>query len=179
MQRQFHARSIYVQECIQLHNSTKNRIIQHIQDGADDHQDYPFVPDRLLLRTCPQVWTKARAPACALSGGARGAGHSAETAGGHAEPEEILVVGTSHLSAQSAADVDRVVRGSDRGEGARERGSETGGRERDSQAHDGRNLGGGEESERETDRDRMRQTERGREREGERERERESVCVCV
>ncbi len=59
-------------------------------------------------RGAPQVWRKARAPPAALAGGARGAGHSAESAGDHAEPDEIFVIGTSHLSAQSAADVDRL-----------------------------------------------------------------------
>ena len=54
------------------------------------------------------MWRKDRAPPAALSGGARGAGHSAETAGGHCEPDEIFVIGTSHLSAQSAEDVDRL-----------------------------------------------------------------------
>jgi hypothetical protein len=57
-----------------------------------------------------QVWRKDRAPPEALSGGARGAGHSAESAGDHSEPDEIFVIGTSHLSAQSAADVDRLAR---------------------------------------------------------------------
>ena len=56
------------------------------------------------------MWRKDRAPPAALAGGARGAGHSAETAGGHSEPDEIFVIGTSHLSAQSAADVDRLAR---------------------------------------------------------------------
>ena len=70
------------------------------------HSPTRIVPPRLRGA---QVWRKSRAPPYALSGGARGAGHSAETAGDHSEPEEIFVIGTSHLSPQSAADVDRVV----------------------------------------------------------------------
>jgi hypothetical protein len=56
-----------------------------------------------------QVWRKEKAPPQALFGGARGAGHSAASAGQHVEPDEIIIVGTSHLSAQSATDVERVV----------------------------------------------------------------------
>ncbi|EKX51980.1 hypothetical protein GUITHDRAFT_134290 [Guillardia theta CCMP2712] len=39
-----------------------------------------------------------------------GAGHSVKTFEQHVEPEEIFVVGTSHISRKSAEDVDRVIR---------------------------------------------------------------------
>eukprot|EP00961_Rhodomonas_salina_P118930 1600753-Rhodomonas_salina.2 len=55
-------------------------------------------------------WLREEAPAESLAGGARGAGHSKKTFRDHREPEEIYVVGTSHLSEKSAADVTRVVR---------------------------------------------------------------------
>jgi pheromone shutdown protein TraB len=66
--------------------------------------------DVLLERGVLRVWRKRDAPVASLSGGARGSGHTASTAQLHIEPEEIWVVGTSHLSAQSASDVETVIR---------------------------------------------------------------------
>ena len=57
-----------------------------------------------------QVWRKDIAPPEALAGGARGAGHNMKSSRTHSEPLEIYIVGTSHISSQSAADVDRVIR---------------------------------------------------------------------
>ena len=50
------------------------------------------------------------APPEALAGGARGAGHNVNSSRTHEEPDEIYVVGTSHISQQSAEDVERVIR---------------------------------------------------------------------
>ena len=50
------------------------------------------------------------APPEALAGGERGAGHNINSSKVHEEPLEIYVVGTSHISQQSAADVERVIR---------------------------------------------------------------------
>jgi hypothetical protein len=56
-----------------------------------------------------RVWRRSSAPPEALSGGARGAGHNETSSRQHREPEEIYVIGTSHVSEQSARDVERVV----------------------------------------------------------------------
>ena len=56
------------------------------------------------------VWRKEDAPPEALAGGARGSGHNVSTARKHMEPNEIFVIGTSHLSEQSAVEVERVIR---------------------------------------------------------------------
>ena len=64
----------------------------------------------LLASGVVQVWRKDMAPPEALAGGARGAGHNLKSSRTHSEPLEIYVVGTSHISSQSAADVDRVIR---------------------------------------------------------------------
>ena len=41
--------------------------------------------------------------------GERGSGYSAATCGGHIEPQEIYVLGTSHVSARSAREVESVI----------------------------------------------------------------------
>jgi hypothetical protein len=64
----------------------------------------------LLASGVVQVWRKDMAPPEALAGGARGAGHNLKSSRTHSEPLEIYVVGTSHISSQSAADVERVIR---------------------------------------------------------------------
>ena len=57
-----------------------------------------------------QLWRRDIAPPEALAGGARGAGHNVNSSRTHVEPAEIYVVGTSHISLASAADVERVIR---------------------------------------------------------------------
>jgi hypothetical protein len=57
-----------------------------------------------------KVWKKGEAPPEALAGGgARGAGHSKDTFNSHVEPDTIYVVGTSHISQESAKLVEKVV----------------------------------------------------------------------
>jgi hypothetical protein len=57
-----------------------------------------------------RVWRKSEAPVEALEGGgARGAGHSKETSNSHMEPDTIYVLGTSHISEESAKLVQKVV----------------------------------------------------------------------
>jgi hypothetical protein len=64
----------------------------------------------LLASGAVQLWRRELAPPEALAGGARGAGHNANSSSEHVEPAEIYVVGTSHISLESAADVERVIR---------------------------------------------------------------------
>jgi len=64
----------------------------------------------LLASGAVQLWRRDLAPPEALAGGARGAGHNANSSSEHVEPAEIYVVGTSHISLESAADVERVIR---------------------------------------------------------------------
>lgn len=81
-----------------------------VGQGPDSQQDEFSAIEDLIDRGVVSVWRKADAPSEALAGGARGAGHSKGTFRQHQEPEEIFVVGTSHVSEQSAVDVERVIR---------------------------------------------------------------------
>ncbi|KAJ1476373.1 TraB family-domain-containing protein [Baffinella frigidus] len=78
--------------------------------GTETRQgDYGEITD-LIASGVVAVWRKADAPPEALAGGARGSGHNITTARKHVEPDEIFVIGTSHLSEQSAAEVERLIR---------------------------------------------------------------------
>jgi len=72
---------------------------QSLPEGLSELQD---LVDRGVLR----VWRRS---ASGGAPGARGSGHSRATSRSHEEPDEIFVVGTAHVSPQSAADVDRVI----------------------------------------------------------------------
>jgi hypothetical protein len=81
----------------------------HASEGTEMEVKVASGIEDLIESGTVRVWRRSSAPPEALSGGARGAGHNKTSSRQHREPEEIYVIGTSHVSEQSARDVERVV----------------------------------------------------------------------
>eukprot|EP00466_Bigelowiella_natans_P009076 jgi/Bigna1/87635/estExt_fgenesh1_pg.C_220145 len=86
---------------------SKNEYLEEKQDSTKilpSHlKDLQDLVDRGVLR----IWRRSTNQ---MAPGARGSGHNSKTSSGHVEPEEIYIIGTAHVSDQSAKDVARVIR---------------------------------------------------------------------
>eukprot|EP00471_Norrisiella_sphaerica_P005298 CAMPEP_0184479656 /NCGR_PEP_ID=MMETSP0113_2-20130426/1292_1 /TAXON_ID=91329 /ORGANISM="Norrisiella sphaerica, Strain BC52" /LENGTH=334 /DNA_ID=CAMNT_0026857781 /DNA_START=154 /DNA_END=1158 /DNA_ORIENTATION=+ len=78
-------------------------VSQDLMRLPEEFDELRDLVDRGVLR----IWRRGNGTSSGY--GARGSGHSGTTYRQHVEPEEIYVVGTAHVSTQSAEDVERVI----------------------------------------------------------------------